>query len=122
MHNFLTDLWQIWAAMPRQFAIFMVCWILLGIGAAIFYKTASYEVKKSAHPILTVGFGVVFLAFTEWLMRWKVPWFFILALIVITFLNIRNTKFYSRFARVVFHVRCSVRNTGLNCNEELRLK
>ncbi len=103
--------------MPRHFAIFMVCWVVLGIGVGIFYKRATYATKKSAHPFLVIGFGVVFLGFTEWLMRWNVPWFFIVALIVITFLNIRNTQFcsgcnatiYPRgFTRPLFCSKCGV--------------
>lgn len=102
MRDSLTSFLEYWAAMPRPFAIFMVGWILLGVGAAIFFKKAVYTTKKSAHPILVIGFGAVFLAFTEWITRGNVPWFFIVALVVIAFLNIRNTQFCSRCNATVY--------------------
>jgi len=79
--------------MPPSFAAFFVIWILLGIGSWVFYAKASYETKKSAHPFLMIGLGVVFLLFAESTMGWKLPLIFPLFLVLITFLNIRNTRF-----------------------------
>ena len=65
----------------------------MGIASWIFYSKASYQTKKSAHPFLIVAFGIIFLGFTEWVMRGKVPLFFVAALIVIMYLNYRLTQF-----------------------------
>ena len=88
--------------MPRSFAVFMVCWILLGIASWIFYSKASYQTKKSAHPFLMVAFGIIFLGFTEWVMQGKVPLFFVAAVIVIMFLNYRLTRFCPRCGATIY--------------------
>jgi ribosomal protein S27AE len=82
--------------MSKAFAIFIVGWILLGIGSWLFYTKAPYQTKKSAHPFLMVAVGLSFFGFAEWVMRGNVPWFFAVALVVIMFLNIRNTRFCPR--------------------------
>jgi ribosomal protein S27AE len=90
------------AGMPRAFAAFMALWILLGIASAIFYRKASYQTKKTAHPYIVAGFGIIFLAFVEWFAHGDVPVFFVVAIIVISFLNIRLTRFCSRCGATIF--------------------
>jgi hypothetical protein len=80
-------------SMPTPFAIFFFCWAVLGIGCWIFYTTASYETKKFAHPFIAVGAGIIFLTFVEWTSQGNIPWFFVIAVVLITFLNIRNIQF-----------------------------
>ena len=101
--------------MPKAFVVFMICWIVIGIASWIFYAKASYETKKSAHPFLIVTFGLIFLGFTEWIMQGKVPLFVVAAIVVIMYLNFRNTLFckqcgatiYSRgFTRSEFCPKC----------------
>ena len=82
--------------MNKPFTIFIVCWILLCVGFVIFYTQASYQAKKSAHPFITVGTGILFLGFAEWLTNAKLPWLFPLAVVVITILNLRNIRFCPR--------------------------
>ena len=79
-----------------SFAIVLVCWIILGIGSWIFYATATYETKKSAHPFVMIGPGIAFLGFTRWTLHGNVGWFALLPVALITFLNIRNIKFCPR--------------------------
>lgn len=101
--------------MPKAFVVFLICWIAIGIASWTFYAKASYETKKSAHPFLIAAFGLIFLGFTEWLMQGKVPLLFVAAIIVIMYLNYRNTLFckqcgatiYSRgFTRSKFCPKC----------------
>ena len=100
--------------MPKSFTIFIVFWIAMGIASAIFYKNASYETKKALHPFIVIATAVIFLGFTEWLMRDKLPWPFIIFLGLITWLNIRNTQFCpqcnatlrGRFRRSSFCSKC----------------
>lgn len=84
---------RFWIATPRPFVIFFTCWIAFGIGTWIFYSKASYETKKAWHPFIGIGAGAVFLGFAEWITRWSVPWFFIVAVFLICLLNLRNTQF-----------------------------
>jgi hypothetical protein len=81
--------------MPAPFAIFVVCWIMLGVGSWIFYDKASYEAKKSAHPFIIIGIGAIFAVFVEWTNRWQLS-IFVFLIPVIVFLNIRNTQFCPR--------------------------
>lgn len=106
---------QFWASVPSLFVFFFVCWILLGIGSWIFYAKASYQTKKTWHPFIMAGAGIVFLAFAESILHGFLPWLFVAAIILIIFLNIRNTQFcprcgatlYARsFSRARFCSRC----------------
>ncbi len=54
--------------MPLQLKVFLITWIVLGIASWVFYKKASYQTKKAAHPIIMIVIGVLFIAFTEWVM------------------------------------------------------
>jgi uncharacterized membrane protein len=90
------------AGMPASFVVFMVCWITVGIGSWIFYSKASYKTKKSLHPFLTATFGLIFLGFTEWLMHGQVPLFFVIAIIVIMYLNYRLTRFCSNCGATIY--------------------
>jgi hypothetical protein len=90
------------AGMPTSFVVFAVCWIAIWIASWIFYSKASYQTKKSAHPFLIVAFGAMFLAFTEWVMQGKLPLLFVAALIVIMYLNFRNTQFCERYGATVY--------------------
>lgn len=103
------------STVPTFFLAFFVCWVLFGIGSWIFYAKASYETKKKWHPFIGVGTGLAFLAFAEWITNGYLPWFFVLAVVLIIFLTIRNTQFcprcgatlYSRgFARSRFCAKC----------------
>ena len=102
MHMFVAGFSRSWAGMPRPFAMFFVSWIGLGICIAIFYKRAAYRPKKAAHPFIVIGVGVVFFAFAEWVMAGKVPLLFVLAIALITFLNIRNTQFCPRCNATIY--------------------
>lgn len=84
------------AGMHRAFVLFMAWWICLGIAAAIFYWKAGYQTKKAAHPYIAVGFGLIFLGFVEWFTQGHVPLFFVVAILAISVLNIRMTRFCAR--------------------------
>jgi hypothetical protein len=88
--------------MPKAFVVFMICWIVIGIASWIFYSKASYQTKKSAHPFLIVAFGLIFLGFAEWITQGKLLLSFVAALIVIMYLNFRNTQFCSRCGATIY--------------------
>ncbi len=100
--------------MPAHFAIFWISWVILGAGSWIFYSKASYETKKNAHPFIVIGMGIIFVAFAGWATHTNLPWYFVLFLALILYLNIRNTQFcpqcnatiYGRFTRSDFCPKC----------------
>jgi hypothetical protein len=108
------------AGMPTSFAVFAVCWIAIWIASWIFYSKASYQTKKSAHPFLIVAFGVIFLGFTEWVMQGKLPLLFVAALIVIMYLNFRNTNSVNAVARPFIRADLRVQSSAQNAARHSR--
>jgi hypothetical protein len=114
-------------AMPTPVAIFFGCWILLCIGGWIFDRRASYETKKSLHPFIVIGMGIIFAGFVEWVSGGKIPWPFLGIIALITFLNIRNIRFcprcgatqHSGFNRPKFCLRCGA-DLSVDPNEPTR--
>jgi ribosomal protein S27AE len=88
--------------MPTPVKVFFVCWIALGIASWFFYAKATYKTKKAVHPFLMIAVGVVFIGFVEWITGGKVPWFFIVAVGVIMFLNVRLMQFCPRCSATVY--------------------
>lgn len=111
------------ASLPL-FIVFFVCWISLGIALAVFDHTASYRAKKFWHPYITIGTGVIFLTFVEFMAHGQAPILFILVIGLITFLNLRNVRFCPKcnktargrvWSRDKFCAKC-----GANLDEESR--
>lgn len=107
---------------PPAFIAFCVFWISLGLAGAIFYRKASYETKKFWHPIFVIAAGIIFFAFTEFASGGKTPVFFVIAIALITYLNLRSTRFCPRcgktltgrlFAKAKFCSKC-----GASLDEE----
>jgi len=99
--------------MPTSFAVFLGSWIVLGIACAVFYKRASYKTKKAAHPIWMIAFGVIFLGFAEKIFHGRLPWYFVVAICVVMYLNYRYTQFcpqcnatFAGFSRAALCPRC----------------
>lgn len=88
--------------MPKAFVVFMIFWIALGIALWIFYANAGYQTKKSAHPFLMVAVGLIFLGFTEWLTQGKLPLIFVAVLVLIMYMNFRNTLFCERCGATIY--------------------
>jgi hypothetical protein len=90
----------------RIFPIFFGVWVVLGIfSSAFFFLNKNAVLKRKVHPPFVIGVGVLFLTF-GWLMGIPdQPFFFCVmvpAVVVITFLNIRNTRFCNSCGRTVF--------------------
>ncbi len=108
------------AGTPTSFVVFMVCWLVLGIASWIFYAKASYQTKKSLHPFLTIGFGIVFLGFAEWVMHGKLPLVFAAAIIVIMFLNYRFTRFCPQCGATIYARGLTLSNFCPRCGAALQ--
>lgn len=90
------------AGMTRAFTVFIVFWIALGIASAIFYRKASYQTKKTAHPYIGASFGLIFLGFVAWFTHGRVPVLFVVAIILISLLNIKLTQFCAHCGATIF--------------------
>jgi hypothetical protein len=87
------------AQADRVFPIFFGVWVVLGIvSAAFFFFNNDAALKRKIHPPFVIGVGILFLSFVV-LMGFPPDAFFFLvvvpAVILISYLNLRNTKFCS---------------------------
>lgn len=98
----------------------MACWVFLGIASWLFYNKASYQTKKSAHPLIVIGSGAAFVGFAEWISQGKLPWFFVVAVVVIIFLNIRNIQFCPRCNATIYMYGFSRPDFCPKCGAKLR--
>jgi hypothetical protein len=86
--------------MERQFTIFMVVWCILGLLHGVWNKYARVPLKRKAHPYLTVLEALVLITFFAWMTpkgAWVDAWpgllMWVLAVALITFLNITCVQF-----------------------------
>ena len=87
------------AQAERVFPIFIGVWVVLGVfSAAFFLFNNRAALKRKVHPPLVIGIGALFLGFVV-LMDFPLDAFFyfvlVPAVVLITYLNLRNTKFCS---------------------------
>ena len=82
---------------PREFVIFMVFWVLLGIISFLFFQfNRNAALKLSIWPIFVVMIGIIFGGFLFYMLGRQQPqvlYFAIPAIIIISFLNIRRIRF-----------------------------
>jgi peptidoglycan/LPS O-acetylase OafA/YrhL len=79
----------------RFFPAFFVFWILLGIGATVFFYTnKDAKLKRKVHPILSIAGGVIFLGSVYIMSDGRdispIP---VIAVVIIMALNIKMTRF-----------------------------
>lgn len=117
--------WMISSTIPDRsfdgkfFPIFFVCWLLLGIGSAIFLRSATYEIKKRWYPRFTIAAGVVFLGFIA--LSGAGPFLVIAvpAVTLITYLNIRSTRFCPKCGKTLYQQGWSRPNFCSKCGANL---
>ena len=87
------------------FFSFFVFWVVLGISAFLFFHlNRDARLKKKIYPWFVVGIGIIFASFSAWMSDWQ-PFVFLVMLpmvALITFLNIRMTKFCESCGRTVY--------------------
>jgi len=89
---------------PEFYPWFVGIWIVLMILGFWFYFSKNIELKKRWFPIFMVGGGVLFVGFV--LLLSGQPMFLIIVIpgvTLITYLNIRNTKFCESCGRTVYN-------------------
>src|SRR5712692_8386308 len=88
-----------------RFAVFFAAWIVLAISGVLFYYVYdNVEVKRKAHPWLMCFLAALFVFFVLWISEQTA----VLVLVIpaaglITFLNIRNTKFCRKCGAVLYN-------------------
>lgn len=86
------------------FLKFAVVWLALGIGSTLYIRSRPTTAeKRRAHRIVAVGAGVAFGAFVTWFSPASAV-LMLPALVLITVLNLCNTRFCDRCGKMV-HVR-----------------
>jgi len=88
----------------RVFPIFVATWVVLGVGSfAFFHYSKNVELKRKVWPIMTIGVGALFIAFV-WLMGIKKEglYFMVPAVVLITALNLKGTKFCSGCGKTLY--------------------
>ena len=85
------------AQVERVFPIFIGVWIVLGIGStAFFFLNNNAALKRKVHPPFVIGVGILFLAFVVLMGMARDAFFyciFVPGIVLITLMNLRNTKF-----------------------------
>ncbi|WP_283132287.1 zinc ribbon domain-containing protein [Enterovibrio norvegicus] len=77
------------------FPIFFGTWVILGIiSFAIFFLGKNAELKRKLWPPFVIGTGVLFIGFIYAMgLQGQALYIMVLAVILITFLNLRSAKF-----------------------------
>jgi hypothetical protein len=77
----------------EQFTVFFILWLALGMGsAAFFFLSKNAALKRRVWPPFIIVTGLIFGGFV-WATSPHVPWFFYLAIVAITLLNLRAVRF-----------------------------
>ena len=87
------------------FPIFFSTWIVLGLGSfAFFYFNRDAALKRKVLPVVIVSTGILFLGFL-WLMglRGEAMYIAVPAVILISLLNLRGTKFCDSCGRTLYN-------------------
>jgi len=78
------------------FAVFLVFWAALAIGSFLFFQfSRDAKLKRRVWPVLIIGSGVIFGSFVLYMTRGdtRILYIMIPAIILISFLNLRRTRF-----------------------------
>lgn len=80
---------------PLEFVVFMVVWVILGLSSFLFFHfNRNSSLKRKVWPIFTVAIGTIFGGFVLIMGRQpQVLFLMVPAIILISFLNIRMTRF-----------------------------
>ena len=98
---------------PTQvFIVFIVVWVALGLGlAGLTYFNRDAAFKRRIHPPIMIGVGALFLAFILLSGTAPAPFLVLMVpmIVLITFLNVKLTKFCDACGETVYHSRKSWR-------------
>jgi hypothetical protein len=91
---------------PQEFVVFMVVWGLLGLGSFLFFHfNRSAALKRQIWPVFNVVIGLIFGGFVYFIMGRAQPqvlFLMIPAVILVSFLNIRTTRFCDSCGKTLY--------------------
>jgi hypothetical protein len=91
---------------PPEFAAFMVSWVLLGLGSFLFFHfNRNAALKRRVWPVFGIATGLIFASvvyFSVGRQQPKVLLLMVPALILISFLNLRTTRFCDACGRTLY--------------------
>jgi hypothetical protein len=91
--------------LPIQFIAFMAVWVLLGLGSFLFFHfNRNAALKRRVWPVFIVAVGLVFGGFMYLSMgqQPQVLYLGVPAIILISFLNIRTTRFCDSCGKTLY--------------------
>ena len=93
------------ASKESAFLVFFVFWALLGLSSFLFFHfNRDAKLKKRVFPFFVVGVGVIFGTFAAYTTGWHPAVLMVMLPLVglITFLNLRTTKFCDSCGRTLY--------------------
>jgi len=90
---------------PPEFIAFMVLWVLLGLGSFLFFHfNRNAALKRRVWPVFIVAIGLILGGFVYFSMGREQPlvlYFMVPAILLISFFNIRTTRFCDSCGRTL---------------------
>ena len=91
---------------PREFIAFMLVWCLLGLTSFLFFHfNRNATLKRRVFPAFMIVVGAMFLGVVYYFIGWQQPLVFVgavPAVVVISYLNIRMTRFCESCGRTLY--------------------
>ena len=90
----------------EYFWIFFVFWAILGLGSFLFFQFyKNTKIKKKVLPVFVIFAGLIFMSFVVFMagFSYEVLWIMVPAIALISFLNIRNTKFCDNCGKMIYN-------------------
>jgi hypothetical protein len=95
------------AQAERVFPIFIGVWVVLGIvSTAFFFLNDNAALKRKVHPPYVIGVSILFFGFVVLMGTPRDVFFYCIlvpAIVLITFMNLRNTKFCDTCGRTLIN-------------------
>ena len=110
---------------PPEFIAFMVFWGILGLSSFLFFHfNHNATLKRNVFPVFIILIGVIFGGFVYYIMGRQHPQVLlplVPALIVISFLNIRTTRFCDACGKTLYRQPIFTRTQYCShCGSELK--
>ena len=88
----------------QKFTIFISVWAVLGlISFLLFFVNKNAQLKRKIFPVFIIGIGIAFAGFVTWMFYPHPPYLIAYpAIVLISFLNIKMTKFCDECGKTNF--------------------
>jgi hypothetical protein len=93
-------------SLPSEFVAFMAVWLVLGVSSFLFfYLNRNAALQRSIWPTFIVGIGIIFAGFLYFMVGRQQPqilYVAVPAIILISFLNLRTTRFCDSCGKTLY--------------------